>query len=94
MANIEEVGRFPGVSSGVPGQGLPYATRQLIAREIQLERMRRSDADEVPTPKITQKSAPQGAPEAPKPKKGKQEEGGRVDVDLSEGSLAEEKEAE
>lgn len=42
--NIEEVVQFPGIT---PQQQLPYATKQLIAREIELEKMRKSDSSEV-----------------------------------------------
>lgn len=42
--NIEEVVQFPGIT---PQQQLPYATKQLIAREIELEKMRKSDSSAV-----------------------------------------------
>lgn len=43
--NIEEVVRFPGIT---PHQQLTYATKQLIARELEVEKMRRSDVSETP----------------------------------------------
>lgn len=48
--NFEEVVQFPGIP---PHQPLPYATRQLIARELELEKMRRSD--------ISAKTAPRNS---------------------------------
>lgn len=41
--NIEEVVQFPGIASQ---QQLPYATKQLIARELEVEKMRKSDSVE------------------------------------------------
>ncbi|XP_050052754.1 chromosome transmission fidelity protein 18 homolog [Dermacentor andersoni] len=43
--NIEELVQFPGIA---PQQQLPYATKQLIARELEVEKMRKSDSSEVP----------------------------------------------
>lgn len=39
--NIEEVVQFPGIPQQLQ---LPYATKQIIARELELEKMRKSDA--------------------------------------------------
>ncbi|KAM7313264.1 chromosome transmission fidelity protein 18 homolog [Ixodes scapularis] len=45
--SIDEVTRFPGVTQ--PPQ-LTYATKQLIARELEVEKMRRGDVPDVPVP--------------------------------------------
>lgn len=39
--NIEDIVRFPGITATQP---LTYGVKQLIARELELEKMRRSDA--------------------------------------------------
>ncbi|XP_077506370.1 chromosome transmission fidelity protein 18 homolog isoform X1 [Amblyomma americanum] len=63
--NIEEVVHFPGIA---PQQSLPYATKQIIARELEVEKMRRSDHLEKPGGS-TAGAAPSSAPVAqPAPK--------------------------
>ena len=39
--NVEEVARFPGLP---PRRQLTYQAKQMIAREIEMERMRRAEA--------------------------------------------------
>ncbi|XP_064457056.1 chromosome transmission fidelity protein 18 homolog [Ornithodoros turicata] len=87
--NIEDIVRFPGIAAPQP---LTYGTKQLIARELELEKMRRSDAPETSTGRVAPPK-PAVATTVTKPRPAVKEEPLKPAVDFF-GRLIQKKEVE